>query len=285
MKLRALLLFVALWSQAAGAADPAPTTEIIVTGETWRAIERFVREAARPLGDGKQATWSGAFCPALAGFDPAQAQFVLERMNEVVQSIGIKSNTGRCPSNVLILMSEQAALLAERMVDEKFGLFGADRHLGALREFAQSEAPVRWWYVAKGGTADGVDDYQDGTHAAPTMTATGSRIVVPSKNTIERVIAVVDATRMHGVPIGVLAAYLTMASMVRVNHYGDLAPAASILTYFRDRAKGDAPATELTGWDRAFLKALYETPKNFDPGLERNVIAQRMLDELAAAKH
>lgn len=103
----------------------------------------------------------------------------------------------------------------------------------------------------------------------------GSHLILTAVSTFSRVFVIVDRTRLHGVNLGQLAAYVAMVGLAKLKTGANLDDAPTILKLF-DGAPGAAPAG-LTDWDRAFLKSLYET--------EQLEVGQRGQIERAMVRH
>jgi hypothetical protein len=278
------LVFCLVAAQPAGA---EPTQEIVVLGQSRSNVERFIRELARPAADDRLAAWQRAVCPALLGFTDPQATALAARMAARAQSLGLPAAAADCRANVLVLLSADAAGLAQQLVESRTDLFGNDRSRSALRAFVSSDQPVRWWYIetlrkADGAAARPADDDAGLSGGTPVISSfgDGSRLRSSSRRELTRMLAIVDATRLQNVSLGALADYLTMIALVQADPAAELGDVPSILTLFRDRDAGRAPPAELTAWDLSFLKALYATPADLQPSRQRGAIGARMLDEL-----
>jgi hypothetical protein len=85
----------------------------------------------------------------------------------------------------------------------------------------------------------------------------GSRITLSTAPAFARTLVVIDSTRLQGIQLGQISAYVAMAGLVDVDDDVNLGDTPSILRLFTDppnkRAEG------VTEWDRAFLSALYHT--------------------------
>jgi hypothetical protein len=74
------------------------------------------------------------------------------------------------------------------------------------------------------------------------------------RNDLQRVIIVVDVTRLMGANLASVADYAAMIAMAQVNPDVDVAGQDSILSLFSSQRTADA----LTEWDINYLQALYD---------------------------
>jgi hypothetical protein len=141
---------------------------------------------------------------------------------------------------------------------------------------------VRVWYNTQDGCRGGVLDNVASPSAHsnefpfPTCSHTGrfgSRLSVERVRVISSVIEVVDAEQVKSLNMGQLADYVVMAGLAQINFGGNPGPRATILHLF---SGADEPRPQgLSLWDRAFLKALYNTYP--DSVLQVSQIESKML--------
>ncbi|MDP2117219.1 MAG: hypothetical protein Q8J71_07465, partial [Brevundimonas sp.] len=76
------------------------------------------------------------------------------------------------------------------------------------------------------------------------------------RDDLNKVIIVVDLDRIDGVMLPQLADYLALVALAQVDPDGDTSRFSTILNLFDDPEGSPG----LTGWDRAYLEALYGGP-------------------------
>jgi len=186
----------------------------------------------------------------------------------------------------------------------------------ALEEFASTPRAVRWWHVSYTVTSDGERLRDTGTTAgqgdinataalnaagenggsiggdtgiAPnTSTASltgvegvrsrGSRLGRSTRRDIGSVLIIVDTRRINGLPPAAVADYLAMATLVQLDPNANLAGQPTILNLF---TPGAAPSEAMTDWDRAFVRGLYNGPRDSATARQqRAAISREIADQL-----
>lgn len=94
---------------------------------------------------------------------------------------------------------------------------------------------------------------------------------------LSSVIVVVDADCVKGVRLDQVADYIAMVGLAKLNLEAELGNAPTVLRLFSD--SGQALPQRMSRWDRAFLKAVYDTaPRSVH---QQSHIANRMVDDVA----
>ena len=136
-----------------------------------------------------------------------------------------------------------------------------------VRRILGKPRPVRVWYnvwdVCAKGVATGSIIGADTNFGLQMATPYGggclkdSRLAFGYVNLISSVIVLVDLDDTKEIKLGPLTDYIAMVGLTDVNLDGDWGDLPTILRLFA--ASGDAASQKMSVWDRAFLKALYET--------------------------
>ena len=255
---------------------PPPDDSIVVTGtrytreEARRRAAQFVDRMGVGAGDRPVARWAAAICPGVQGLEPRLAERVEARIRAAAAAAGVRAAPAGCDANIVVQFTTDAgpvmrriALRAPRYME---GIAVADR--SALFE---GRAPVRWVYSTDTRSAHGIAATQGGATFAtidggegggsafgsiPTiMNYNSSMVSTQTARIITGAAVVVDANLAAGRLLDSVADYVAFVALAEVRP-NDPAPEDSILTLFRD--SGGAQA--LTGWDSAFLTALYRIP-------------------------
>jgi hypothetical protein len=169
----------------------------------------------------------------------------------------------------------------------------------ALQSFVQTQDAVRWWHVSRSATdgvafgrssqANGEQertriqewagaggapagefqisaaqqrelDRQDQTNE---QVANGARVREMSRisggvmEMMDYVIIVIDANKTGHTTVGALADYVAMITLAQINPDAETAGAPTILNLFSEGAAQQP--TQLTSWDLAYLRGLYES--------------------------
>jgi hypothetical protein len=250
--------------------DPSATTvdDIDVVGTRGRQLEqlsaRFVDQVAAPAPGRGLARWMAPVCVGVVNFRGETGQMIADRVAQTAGDLGVPIKEGDCAPNIFIVGTADGPGLARRMVadnraDFAFNAAGARSSDAALRDFQQSEAPVRWWHVSMPMTVNIVENTAGPAVRFPGRSAPFVVVMSRSQNharrrdDLFRVTVVVDVNRLNGVSMEQLCDYLVMVAFAQVDPRGDTAPFDTVLNLF------DAPGSVagLTDWDRSYLSALY----------------------------
>ncbi len=273
-----------------------------ITGSSWAAAD----------DDHPLELWRIPICPAVAGLQRPQGEFIYTRITQVVTAAGARVGKNGCVPNLIVVMTTQPEefLRAWRKRDKRlFG--GASPHL--VKQFFDQALPVRVWYNTSvtgedgdvgtgsgslssagvaGGTGSGgmgesagavsstqlqmmLDEIQ--TYRAPYG---GTRLSLTEVPDLSSAIIVVDLKRCEGFSWGALADYIAMAALTNVDLHTDFGDMPSILALFG--APVDKREAGLTDWDRVYLSALYHT--NRMSRLQRVQIREQMVREMDPAR-
>ena len=283
----AVLLGANLAAQPAATEQPAaaqqgePIDEVVVRGRRMSEIEADLRIVVRdfigdivalPPGRGF-ARWHRQVCVGVNNLQTSAAQYIVDRISALALEVGLTPGEPGCVPDVIVIFAADAQELTTYMVDNWPRLFrpsavagGMTLSRAALDEFAESERAVRWWHVSMPVDArTGQRAIRLRGEGPPTVSVAGpSRMHDGTRDDLQNVIIVVDATKLTGTTWQQLADYLAVVSLAQVDPDASPAKYDSILNLFSN----PAAYSGLTDWDRSYVRALYE----FDQ--ERRVEAQ-----------
>jgi hypothetical protein len=202
------------------------------------------------------------------GLKPQLAQGFVDRIAYRAVNIGLQVANPGCKSNILVIVSPRPDDLARELYDKFGSRMGrySERGLNtqgrdALKAFVSSDAPVRWWHVAKTVTEDGESLHQESADAAGSppvsLRSSASMIKRPTRQDFASIFVIVDANQLQGVDLNALGDYLAMISLAQVDADVDATSLPSILNLFGARDASRPPLTGLTEWDIAYLRGLY----------------------------
>jgi hypothetical protein len=295
----AALLCATVFSGAA-AQDVAPGSaeeEIVVEGRrTAESIQAFVADMALPTErDGVLARWDRRICPGIAGLRTRYAEFVIDRMAQRAYEVGLDVGEPGCRSNILIVVSLDPGAVARELVENNRALMGyydergrVSRGRRALRAFAESRAPVRWWHVSRQITRDGEGTGEDpsGGPAVNWLTGGASRLQGTGRQDFGVAFVVVDANVLRdiGFDFGALADYLAMVVLAQLDPDADTSDFPTILNLFAPAGSVTAEnqPRAATDWDTAYLRGLYDATRDArSAGTQQSEIARTMAREIA----
>ena len=256
--------------------DPIQLEDVVVSGRTLDSLIRdFVGEVAEPNRNRGLARWNDRICVGVANLDGEIAQYLSDRISTVATDLGLSTGEPGCTPNLLVIATADAGDLARKLTEERRRAFrmggaGMDRGGAALRDFVETDRPVRWWQMAIPVDAETGDiavripgrctgDCIDASDHAPQIAVhSASRLTTQIVDNLTRAIVIVDVDQVSGVSVLQLADYIALVSLAQIDPNADTSSYASILNVF------DAPeiSDSLTDWDEAYLGGLYGAERN-----------------------
>jgi hypothetical protein len=291
--------------QAQSAPTPTPSTdsgssktglpEVII--EARRALEQRAHTFVDKLTHSRRFSnpdlpaprWNQPLCFEVAGLPRKYAEFVAARLSQIATSVGapVREECSRFSANFYVVFTPNPAeTLYHLNHDPTLLQFHPETTGPQIERFLNppKSVVVRVWHNAEILGAGGMPlaaDYA-ACFSRPGVVIScdysgGSRITLAAAPAFLRTLAVVDSTRLQGIQLGQISAYVAMAGLVDVDDDVNLGDTPSILRLFTDppnkRAEG------LTEWDRAFLTALYHT--DWRNSQQRGQIVSKIVDEIA----
>lgn len=266
----AALMFAVGVACAAPAAEDRETEEVIVTGtrpEVEKRVNTFVTGVThRGYAVESLVRWNKAICPLVAGIPAAQGEFMLQRVSQAVLAAGAQLAPRDCKPNFHVILTPEPDQLLDLWRKRAPRLFGMAPPQKVQRILGKSR-PIRVWYNTwdacgeEERTGSIVSADPDFGLALSTPYGGGclkdSRLAFSTINVISSVIVLVDLDDTKEIKLGPLTDYVSMVGLTDVDLDGDWGDEPTILRLFA--ASGDAASQKMTLWDRAFLKALYQT--------------------------
>lgn len=252
-------------SSASAQEPPAVALEeVVVEGRRLEALTReFVDEVSAPTPRRGLARWRGGVCVGVSGIRQDIAQALADHVSRVAMEYGLRPGDPGCTANILIVFAEDGQSLGDAMVERRrrvfhLGVGGLDRGSGALDDFRFSDRPVRWWHVSVPTNAN-TGEVAIRLPGGDPPRVMGEGLVNKGRwvrDDLNKAIIVVDGGLVSGVGLPQLADYLSMVALAQVDPEGDTSRFSTILNLFDDPEGSPG----LTGWDRAYLDALYTGP-------------------------
>lgn len=248
-----------------GADDPVDLDDVVVEGQRLEQVAReFVAEVGAPPYRRGLARWREGICVAAVNLRPAAAQPLIDHISRVGMTLGLTPRDPGCTPNIIIVFTAEADEVSRGMVEARrtafhSGVGGLDRGRAALEAFQHSGRPVRWWHISVPINAQtgGPGIRLPGMTAAPYVPGEGlvnrGRYV---RDDLNKVVIVVDVDAVAGVSGEQLADYLALIALSQVDPDGQTQGFSTVLNLFSD----PEGTPGLSGWDRAYLDALYDTP-------------------------
>jgi hypothetical protein len=288
---------------AAGESGPAADgqqveDEVVVRGRRMSEIEsdlrihvdRFIQEVAAPPAGRGYARWHRRVCISVSNIERTTAQYLVDRIARLAVDVGLEPGEPGCQPEVVIIFTtdgkETASYLVanESTVLRPSGEGGVQRGLEALREFEESDKPIRWWHVsmpvdARLGTpairAPG-GQMNPGLDKLPWVNVAGpSRLHSGIRDDLKYVVIIVDGPKLQGKgttwqQIGDL---LALVSLAQIDLEANPIAFDSILNLFSN----PAAYSGLTDWDLSYVRSLYSYDQERDLRLQSNTLVSRMV--------
>lgn len=279
-------LALALTPFAASAQD-AVGDLIVVTGAPTdpQAIPDFVGAVSGRTADGHIARWNRAICPRVTGLRDELNGYIGQTVTAIAEAVGVRSGGAGCDANIVIVFLREPTEFVTTLRRQR------PAHLASLdiRErdaLAASGAPARSWSVNEFRTRDGRAVVQnDGNNMDSDLILGGSqgrasRISNELRADFSTVYLLIDLDQLQGVTMQQLSAFVAMQALTAADISAPIRPERTILNLFRP---GVAAPADITDWDIAYLRALYETEAAQTAESQRGAMAGRMHDLLTAA--
>jgi hypothetical protein len=263
------------------------TEEVIVQGtrpEVEKRVNTFVKGVThRGRAVESLVRWNKPICPLVAGIPADQGEFILRGISQATRDAGAELADEKCKPNFHVVLTPEPEQLLDLWRKRAPKLYGMTPP-AQVRRILGKPRPVRAWYNVWDACGQGVDtgtiiggDTNFGL-AAGTPYGTGclkdSRLTFSAVQTISSVIVVVDLDDTKEIKLGPLTDYISMVGLTDVDLDGDWGDEPTILRLFAAR---DATTQKLSIWDRAFLKALYQTSQT--DRHQRTQIARSMVSD------
>lgn len=280
---------------ASEAEPPAGIDEVVVRGQRLSDIEDdlriYIRDfigevVATPPGRGF-ARWYRSVCIGVYNLDNTAAQYIVDRVSRLALEVGLEPGEPGCAPQVNIVFATNAKETASQLVETQPRAFmpvaghaGMDLGRTALEQFAQSDQAVRWWHVSlpvdarTGGAAIEVSKSCGQAFCPPTVNVAGpSRIHNGTRDDLQYVFIIVDATQLKGTTWQQLGDYLAVVSLAQIDPRANPKDFDSILNLFTN----PRAYSGLTDWDRSYVQALYEFDQERLPNMQASEIVGRIV--------
>jgi hypothetical protein len=229
------------------------------------AATRFVeRVSAPPPGVEGLAVWDRPLCLEIANLSEPASNALRDRIAQRAAAVGVGLDGEGCRTNVTSIATSDGGVTARSLLEANPDEFRpastfTQRDGRALRRFAESKAPVRWWTVSLP-----INEFSRRPLIKPRGTGDRNAGLLTGQlyfgedavYIMSSVVVVIDAARTGEIPISALADYVAFTVLAQVDDSSDYSGQLTILNLFQ---QANAPV-ELTAWDLAYLTALYEAP-------------------------
>lgn len=288
-----LLLIAAAPPQSPPAeGGPGAAEEIVVTGARDRAqaIRTYV-EAVTVETDDQVATFWDRVCPASFGLPAAYNEVIERRVREIARQAGIRTARPGCRANVVIIVADGPFI--DRLHRERPDIFRGVA-LPEIRTVLRDEGPIRAWQIVMPRGSDGrpldrVSFLEIGgppRYIGNAFLRRGLGSSLTQRQTrqdldISFVLFELDA--VEGLTLTQIADYAAMRTLARTSPAAIRGP-RTILGLFDDIGSGYARVEAMTGWDAAYLRALYRTNSTVSAAQQRSNMVRMIEGESAGIR-
>jgi hypothetical protein len=278
--------------QAATSSDSQELENVIVRGRRMSDIEddlrieigKFIDEVVVvPTGRGF-ARWQGRVCVGVHNLERTAAQYLVDRISALALEVGLAPGEPGCNPDVVVIFTadgrETASYIVENHAEvlRPTGEGGQHRGLAGMGAFAESDRAIRWWHLSMPVDArtgmPAIRTQGQPTTSYPTVAVDGpSRIHSGIRDAMQRVLIIVDSSKLNGTTWQQLGDYLAVVSLAQIDLETDPAAFDSILNLFSN----PKAYSGLTDWDRSYVHALYEFDQRRIPSRQTGEIVSQMV--------
>lgn len=266
---------------AQDAPAPAQGTEIIVKppateAERHRELRDFTRAVIRPPRINQPvAKFAFPVCVQVRGLAPEDAAVIAERIRENAEALGVGADrTPDCVPTVRVAFMAPSEGSAETWLTPQSSQLAHLSPSQRARVLAET-GPVRAWnkVAVRDALGFAIRPQLGDQQRFPTYTEIQPLSATDPIVTTEITGAAVLISReaAHGFTLGQLADYATLRALLGTGAVEAGAPVRTILTLFDDAA----PPAELTDYDKALVRELYDA--------SFNAKARRVYNDIARA--
>jgi hypothetical protein len=275
------------------ATPPVVTDDSTITVTGQKKEKSEIRREARGFTSvmiaptiGQYSRRQTGICPLVIGIDPSYHKIIYTKIRNVATRIGAKVADSNCKINSFIIFSENTVDSLAYLRRTRPQIFTEVPFLERSSFFKQP-APARWWYRTE------VRDTEGRTFSGSIARNSDDSPVIASSNSAESLIfstiqinlmasvVMIDLKKAEGYPLEAIAAHAAMVSLVQVKPDKDFAAVPSILNIFAPGKSPSEALTDLTRWDYAFAKSLYEIRARQSGAAQKSELAHRIAAKLA----
>jgi len=259
--------------------DGASGPDVVVTGKPEPTEKQAVEQAKAisRVGDVHQdplARFSDPICPGVLGLPEDAAGIIADRIRYDAERVGAPvSASTDCKANILIVFTRDGGAEVRKLIKTRGYLFDG-LETSETRELQIEPGPVRAWNVTQTRNRHGQE--QSGALAVPGMVSidsnpglgplrvivspnSSSHIFLASRLDITASVVIMDLAALDGLPVVQIADYAAMRSLARTRPAKSDAAASTILSLFDPAGQ---PPREITSFDLAYLRSLYDAGSN-----------------------
>ena len=254
---------------------PTVTVEATEAGRRLkRKVDRFVTSMVVDPGHDSIERWNTPICLMVEGLPPDSSDLVRDRVLQAATAAHVPLAGNDCTGNLYIIASSDPDDLLKDMLEHNPTMYYTQNGRTAIERYLHSRRPVRVWYntgencagnpgnatpVAPALQGTPLESYMNNSSGLSFCPGGGSLVVHEGLPSIRSAIIVADKSRLKGISLGQLAAYVSMIALADVHLDADAGEVPTILRLFQH---SKTPPQDLSRWDRALLYSVYNTDQS-----------------------
>ena len=239
---------------------------------------------------GKIARWEEGVCPTVTGLPPNFSKFITKRVREVATASGAPVNADEaCKGNIDIVFTTKPQGLLDSIRAKDPFLLGYFDNSSQADEMAKVSRSIQSWHATQTVDARGhalVDSRNNASGGTAqnsnAQNSFGNRLGDGLHSSYFHAIIVADPTKLGDYEIGTLGDHIAMLALAQPAAEESCADLPSILDITSPQCHKDAPAKSLTAADTGYLKGLYQADPGASQRVQKDGIAFRVKEALAA---
>ena len=239
---------------------------------------------------GKIARWEEGVCPTVTGLPPNFSKFIAKRVREVATASGAPVNADEaCKGNIDIVFTTKPQGLLDSIRAKDPFLLGYFDNSSQADEMAKVSRSIQSWHATQTVDARGhalVDSRNNASGGTAqnsnAQNSFGNRLGDGLHSSYFHAIIVADPTKLGDYEIGTLGDHIAMLALAQPAAEESCADLPSILDITSPQCHKDAPAKALTAADTGYLKGLYQADPGASQRVQKDGIAFRVKEALAA---
>jgi hypothetical protein len=254
------------------------------------ALEKFVDTHSALTRLGKIARWEEGVCPGVTGLPANFSKFITKRVRDVATAAGAPVNPDEsCKANIDIVFTTKPQGLLDTIRAKDPFLLGYFDNLSQADEMAKVSRSIQAWHATQTVDARGhalVDSRNNsagGTaQSSNAQNSFGTRLGDGLHSSYFHAIIVADPNKLGDYEIGTLGDHIAMLALAQPAPGESCADLPSILDMTSANCHKDQAAKTLTPADTGYLKGLYMADPGASLRAQKDGIAFRVKEALAA---
>ncbi|MGV3580550.1 hypothetical protein [Brevundimonas sp.] len=284
------------------AAPPSPQEvqldDVVVEGRIPEELARdFIDQVANAPRGASVARWNREVCVGVIGLRSTTAQYLIDRVATVAESLDVETGEPGCEPNVVIAATTDGGAAARALVERRRNVLAPGNNIQSrgrrdLEAFVETDRPVRWWHVStavdpeigrsvvrmtRHDNFDSNDPKEVVEQLATPVRGASSLLTSTTRQDLRRAVVIIDFDQLGEVDFDQLADYVAFVALAQVDPDADTSGFETILNLF------DNPSTPgLSDWDRAYLHGLYRSDDSARGAAAREAALRREMMQARA---